>query len=571
MFKLILIEIFLALCGALVNGDYLTVNTKSGPIVGVEQETFPNKVPFITFKGIPYAEAPIEDLRFKVPRPVKPWTEPLVTTDKFQPSCLWTGGTVPSSLQSNQSENCLFLNIYTPVLDKIKTNKKLSVLINVHGGGFAVGDGSDANYGPDFIVEENVILVSINYRLGPFGFANFELEGYTGNMGLKDQREALKWVKENIAHFGGDPDSITLFGESAGAAAVHLHVLTDSCEYIKRAIMWSGSAWSHYEKNNHLELLTETFKDELGNRTTKKDLLNFMINASSDVIVQKTPVQAEFKGFFEVFWTPVVEDKTIAVEPFLIHAPHEIYAKNQFSPHCKNVDVSFGITSAEFTTFLTLSNLYGWIEPLKNNSIVGLPYQGLNITQDDEVYQNIQAEIKKFYFGDGKIESTPERLNQYVQMNSDVNFLPAFYDAIRLHSSVSPTFCNFFNISLNANIIKVPGHLEIVEGMGHFEDIQYMFKAKFYTDMYNKIYENRQRNITDQKTVDAWRFVTKLFTDFAKTGSLEHSRPAKTTGDIQCVDITNDGLRSIIQPKKEAMEFWDKIYEIVKPYIVNEY
>ncbi|KAJ6642527.1 Esterase SG1, partial [Pseudolycoriella hygida] len=133
--------VYLALLVALVAGcGNLRVNTKSGPVVGVKQETFPNKVPFISYKGIPFAEPPIKELRFKVPKAVKAWTDPLITTDKFQPSCLWTGTNKPSQFQSNQSENCLYLNIYTPVMNKIKTNANMSVLINIHGGGFAEGD-----------------------------------------------------------------------------------------------------------------------------------------------------------------------------------------------------------------------------------------------------------------------------------------------------------------------------------------------------------------------------------------------------------------------------------------------
>lgn len=83
-----------------------------------------------------------------------------------------------------------------------------------------VGDGSNILYGPDFIVEQDVVLVTTNYRLGPFGFANFDRHGYTGNNGFKDQRLALKWVRKNIKHFGGNPHSITLMGQSAGKFAI---------------------------------------------------------------------------------------------------------------------------------------------------------------------------------------------------------------------------------------------------------------------------------------------------------------------------------------------------------------
>ncbi|KAJ6642413.1 hypothetical protein Bhyg_07361, partial [Pseudolycoriella hygida] len=119
------------------------------------------------------------------------------------------------------------------------------------------------------------------------------------------------------------------------------------------------------------------------------------------------------------------------------------------------------------------------------------------------------------------------------------------------------------------NIVKVPLHLEFIEGMGHFEEIQYFFKARYFNEMYNEVYNNQVNNITNQKTVRSWQLVSKLFTDFTKTGLLEHSSPATSSGDIECVHLINDGLRTIVQPKKEAIAFWDRIAEKIKEYIVD--
>lgn len=101
-------------------------------------------------------------------------------------------------------------------LESNKENARKAVIFFIHGGANTEGDGSNGYYGPDFIVEDDVVLVTTNYRLGPWGFSNFDLKGYTGNMGLKDQQLALEWVKRNIKHFGGDPSSITVCGESTG-------------------------------------------------------------------------------------------------------------------------------------------------------------------------------------------------------------------------------------------------------------------------------------------------------------------------------------------------------------------
>lgn len=103
-----------------------------------------------------------------------------------------------------------------PVLEDEKECARLPIMFYVYGGAFALGDGTDGLYGPDLLMENRVILITINYRLGPFGFWNFEMPGLTGNMGIKDLQVGLKWVKTNARFFGGDPDAITVFGQSAG-------------------------------------------------------------------------------------------------------------------------------------------------------------------------------------------------------------------------------------------------------------------------------------------------------------------------------------------------------------------
>lgn len=142
-------------------------------------------------------------------------------------------------LNSTKSEDCLYLNVFTPSktskskayfqnfkinnpvtrFSKVTESREVNckaVMFFIFGGAFTEGDGTDQFYGADFIVGEDVILVTSNYRLGPWGFANFDLKDYTGNMGFWDQQLALEWVKRNIKYFGGDPKLISVFGESAG-------------------------------------------------------------------------------------------------------------------------------------------------------------------------------------------------------------------------------------------------------------------------------------------------------------------------------------------------------------------
>jgi para-nitrobenzyl esterase len=176
------------------------------------------------FRGIPYAAPPVGELRWKAPQPVASWTD-IRTCTTFGPECpqvVLTGKNSGSAKQP-QSEDCLYLNVWTPA----KTpSEKLPVMIWIHGGAYQLGRGSSPLYDGRRLAEKGVIVVSINYRLGPLGFLALpELtqesgHGSSGNYGLLDQQAAMRWVQSNIAAFGGDPSRVTIFGESAGAMAV---------------------------------------------------------------------------------------------------------------------------------------------------------------------------------------------------------------------------------------------------------------------------------------------------------------------------------------------------------------
>ena len=168
------------------------------------------------FKGIPYAEPPVGDLRFRAPQAKKPWDGVLETLE-FGP-CAFQGYTaleeVTGKLQP-ESEDCLTLNIWTPAID----NKKRPVMFWIHGGGYLFGGSRSPAYdGSDLAKRGDVVIVTINYRLGAFGY--LFIPGIKANVGQLDQIVALQWVNDNIAKFGGDPDNITIFGESAGAYSV---------------------------------------------------------------------------------------------------------------------------------------------------------------------------------------------------------------------------------------------------------------------------------------------------------------------------------------------------------------
>jgi len=195
----------------------LVVETECGELEGVYERNL------YTFKGVPYAAPPVGELRWLPPQPAVAWAgiRPATAYGAIAPQDTSVLPVLPSGPEA-QSEDCLFLNIFSPGLD----NAKRPVMVWIHGGAFSIGSGSTEMYTTGTIAANcNIVLVTINYRLGVLGFLNLNevTRGRipsTGNEGLLDQVAALKWVKRNIAAFGGDPDNITIFGESAGAMSI---------------------------------------------------------------------------------------------------------------------------------------------------------------------------------------------------------------------------------------------------------------------------------------------------------------------------------------------------------------
>ena len=163
-----------------------------------------------SYQGIPYAQAPLGHLRFKDPVPLDTWQGTLDAT-KLKPACMQVLSPAYDLLP--MSEDCLYLNIYRPCTEE----QDLPVVVWIHGGGLVRGSGGTHLYGPEFLIDSNIILVTLNYRLIPFSFVSLESEAMPGNQGLKDQRLALKWVQDHIESLGGSKSAVTIYGESAGS------------------------------------------------------------------------------------------------------------------------------------------------------------------------------------------------------------------------------------------------------------------------------------------------------------------------------------------------------------------
>jgi len=222
-----------------------------GRIQGMEKENH------LEFLGIRYAKAPVGNLRYAEPLPVDSWDDVYDAT-KYAPIAPQVWQDDPK-IELEESEDCLFLNVYTPAVD----NQKRPVMFYIHGGAYGIGSGSRPRlYGGNLSECGNVVVVTIQYRLGPFGF--LYMDGIPTNLGLKDQICALRWVQDNITAFGGDPNNITIFGQSAGSISVsYLLIMPEAEGLFSKAIAQSATFPLEPSTPEKASKITEAFLSKL--------------------------------------------------------------------------------------------------------------------------------------------------------------------------------------------------------------------------------------------------------------------------------------------------------------------
>ena len=291
------------------------VTTKAGKIVGEEREGL------YIFRGVPYAAAPLGDKRWLPPTSLMPWTGvkeakkyAAVAPQIEAPQGLWQ-----VVAGQTQSEDCLYLNIWTLGLD----NGKRPVMVWIHGGGFVEGASSQAGYRGHILARRgNAVIVTINYRLGALGFLSLNdvtagRIASTGNEGLHDQVAALHWIKENISAFGGDPERVTIFGESAGGMSIGCHLASPASRGLfHRAILQSGAA-STVQSKAGVDRIAEVFLDTLGVKNT--DIRGLQTVPTAKIVdCQKeflNKVRTQKLGIMAMPFQPVVDGKVLPQHP----------------------------------------------------------------------------------------------------------------------------------------------------------------------------------------------------------------------------------------------------------------
>ncbi|XP_014643888.1 PREDICTED: liver carboxylesterase 1-like [Ceratotherium simum simum] len=340
------------------------VDTVQGKVLGkyVSLEGFAQ--PVAVFLGVPFAKPPLGPLRFAPPQPAEPWHF-VKNTTSYPPMCSQdpVEGKMLSDLFTNRKENislqisedCLYLNIYTPA--DLTKESRLPVMVWIHGGGLAIGEASSYD-GLPLSAHENVVVVTIQYRLGIWGFFSTGDEHSRGNWGHLDQVAALRWVQENIANFGGDPGSVTIFGESAGGESVSVLVLSPLTKNLfHRAISESGVVFTADLVKKDSKATAQKIAMFAGCKTTTSAVLVHCLRQKTEDELLETTLKMKFLTT-DLHGDPRESHPflpTVVDGVLLPKMPEEILAEKTFN----TVPYIVGFNKQEF----------GWIIP----TIMGLP------------------------------------------------------------------------------------------------------------------------------------------------------------------------------------------------------
>ncbi|KAG5891221.1 hypothetical protein JTB14_036137 [Gonioctena quinquepunctata] len=276
------------------------------------------------FRGIRYAKPPINELRFQPPIPVERWSGIYDATKD--------GQLCPQPrINGNSSEDCLILNTYSTQLPTDGKNPKRPVIVYIHSGGFYGGGSTSILLGPNYYLDQDIVLVTLQYRLASLGFISTGDKHAPGNIGFKDQVEALKWVKNNIEYFGGDPNAVTIQGYSAGAFSVFLHMVSPMSRglFHKLACMSGSPVGILPIPTNQLELAKKQARLVGCPDDSSEIIVECLKTVPAEKLGESLPGFREFGYDPSWIWTPIIEGD-FGQQRFLTDHPIRLIEEGQF-------------------------------------------------------------------------------------------------------------------------------------------------------------------------------------------------------------------------------------------------
>ena len=507
---------------------------------------------FAAFRGVKYAEDPVGELRFKAPKPFDADNAIWDVSGNSKIACLQED--LSSNLDPNGGlfgqEDCLVLNIYVPE-SAITNQEALPVMAWIHGGGLVYGVNYYDDSGPQMYMDRDVVLVTVNYRLSILGFFSLGDEIVPGNAGLKDQSLALKWINTNINGFYGNPDMITIFGESAGGQSVGYHIISPmSRGLFRRAIMQSGTP---------LDSWATPLKTEF-NKIHRDQVLEFLgcpIESALECMQGKEAV--ELLRSIPLINSAVI-DSDFTSEPFLPADAKELYSNGNFDT---NLEILIGTNSDEgiMVVLDQLADPNKW-QDLKNLTVLTWYLFGNEVIYEDMItdeFLNKADKLIEFYVG--TLDNFNEDHKQEVfDMFTDSAFLYGSYKTVKylLDSNVPVyqyilTFVGQYSQTDSLDIEK--------QGVCHGDDLIYIFNPSlgFYGNF----------TMTEPDSINLREEITSAWTNFAKygdptppdsDGNWRSWTPLDKSSPLSFWNISGDDSAMEDDTKIVArMEFWENL------------
>ncbi|XP_063834763.1 esterase FE4-like [Ostrinia nubilalis] len=518
------------------------VRISQGPVRGYKDPEHD----LFEFYGIPYATAPTGPNKFKAPLPAPAWlsTFEAVNKDLICPQVLF-----PDAMGQDImiiQENCLIANVFVP--DTAETN--LPVVVYVHGGAYQMG------YGNFFMTKKlvqqskKIISVTFNYRLGIPGFLCLGTNDIPGNAGMKDQVALLRWVKKNIASFGGNPDDVTIAGYSAGSSSVDLLMLSPLTKGLfNKVIPESGANLAAFSVQTDPVKKAREYASRF-NVTNLDDIYElelFYKNAPLDDLFTDSFILSGKDNTFG--FSPCVEKKT-SEESFLDESPFAILNSGNY----EKVPVLYGFSNMEGLIRIVLFDT--WKENMNEKFSDFLPAD-LQFTSDEE-RESVARKVKEFYFGDKAVSS--ETVLGYIDYFTDVLFAYATLRAVKLHVKAGNDKIYLYEYSFtddeDPNFV-VP-YTNNVRGANHCAQSTAVLDV-------NLVFSRSEDNITEEYKNNR-ATMRELWTNFIITGSPVPAGsalpawPAAGAGGAPHMSLART-LRLRGALLEERARFWDAIYE----------
>ncbi|CAK1546010.1 unnamed protein product [Leptosia nina] len=486
----------------LPEGERCVVETQNGTICGYIDKR--DEGVYYKFKGIPYAEPPLDKLRFMPPIPIKPWKNTLdCTKDAPLPLSIYVDQEVQGS------EDCLYLEVSSP---NIKPNKPLPVMFWIGSCNFTFY--IDHILDPTPLNNGDIVFVRCGFRLGPFGFLSINEFTAPGNVGLKDLILALKWIQNNISKFGGDPNNVTAFGSSTGGI----------------------------EKSDKFEIVEEMRK--LPAQYLMETYTTWFINKykwDNDVFdsVFKPCIESEFEG------QPV----------FLCKSPAIILKSGNFN----KVPIMIGSNNVEAFVFQFIKdNFYEDYEKYNENIRLLVPKSLANVNSDS--LKKIGQQILSFYFNSAEGLNEHTRV-QYLQFLTDYYFLYYVNKTVQIHSQVAPDCPIYYYVLYYAGEWFVPKELGFFNSIGHAAEVPFIFQIKAKD---SKFYKGSCDSLTTRdRFVKMWTNFAKYGNPTPNDDDelLQITwDPVESEKKLNFLSIGSD-LTKGRNPFRKRMAFWDNLHQ----------